>query len=296
MNIRYTIEQLEAKRADAGLGVLSLGLYGNGDLVSSTPIPGSHIGGPDPDPEYGGYLLGEGMTREAALYLGTLHNLFPALAEAARTNEAAENDDLLARAEAAEAELARVREAYGLGPDVDLVAEFDRRGEEAEAREKELEAERKRLVAANEALDRRVDIEEAQDRLAAIDAAREGEPPMPSKNVLTWINWATGMEAWGRQGWDAAAALRVALAEVTARLDTASATAAGDVAQAREEGAAAERERIAAMLDQDAPNRLALVTWDRAFRADEDERDLYGDGLRAALAPVPAEEVPNGRA
>ena len=56
--------------------------------------------------------------------------------------------------------------------------------------------------------------ERAEAQLAAIDAAKAGEPPMPKISV-------TGMpmhqeqihkvEAWGRQGWDAAAALRVDL-------------------------------------------------------------------------------------
>jgi hypothetical protein len=84
MSLRYMIGNLQEMRDAAGLGTLSLGLYGNGDLVSSTPIPGSRMGGGQADPEYGGYLLGEGMTREAARYLGTLHNLFPDLAEALR--------------------------------------------------------------------------------------------------------------------------------------------------------------------------------------------------------------------
>ena len=82
MSLRFTIGELQQKREAAGLGMLSLGLYGTGDLVSSTPIPGTRMGGM-PDPSYGGHLLGEGMTREAAMYLGALHNHFPALAEAA---------------------------------------------------------------------------------------------------------------------------------------------------------------------------------------------------------------------
>jgi len=86
MSLRFTIDELQKKREAAGLGMLSLGLYGTGDLVSSTPIPGSRQMGGVADPSYGGYLLGEGMTREAAMYLGSLHNHFPALAEAASSH------------------------------------------------------------------------------------------------------------------------------------------------------------------------------------------------------------------
>jgi hypothetical protein len=85
MSIRYLIDELQRKRDAAGLGVLSLGICDlSGELVSSTPIPGSRCGHAGQNTaDYGGYLLGEGMTREAAMYLGSLHNHFPALAEAA---------------------------------------------------------------------------------------------------------------------------------------------------------------------------------------------------------------------
>ena len=81
---RYTIENLKTMREAAGLGVLSMGVCAiSGELVSSTPIPGSRCGHAGQDTaEYGGYLLGEGMTREAALYFANLHNHFPTLAEA----------------------------------------------------------------------------------------------------------------------------------------------------------------------------------------------------------------------
>ena len=85
MSIRYTIDNLKKMREAAGLGVLSMGVCAiSGELVSSTPIPGSRCGHAGQNPaEYGGYLLGEGMTPVAALYLANLHNHFPALVEAA---------------------------------------------------------------------------------------------------------------------------------------------------------------------------------------------------------------------
>jgi hypothetical protein len=88
MSVRYTIENLKKMRESAGLGVLSMGVCAiSGELVGSTPIPGSRCGHVAQDPaEYGGYLLGEGMTREAALYLANLHNWFPALAEAVNSH------------------------------------------------------------------------------------------------------------------------------------------------------------------------------------------------------------------
>ena len=84
MSVRYTIEDLKAKREAAGLGVLSMGVCAlSGELVSSTPIPGSRCGHAGQNTaEYGGYLLGEGMTPATALYLANLHNHFPELAEA----------------------------------------------------------------------------------------------------------------------------------------------------------------------------------------------------------------------
>ena len=89
MSARYLIFELTRLREAAGLGILALGLYGSGDLVSSTPIPGSRMHSPagGPDLDYGGYLLGEGMTREAATYLGRLHNQFPAIAAAVEAQE-----------------------------------------------------------------------------------------------------------------------------------------------------------------------------------------------------------------
>lgn len=80
----HSIHEITKKREAAGLGTLSVGTYGfSGEIVSSTPIPGSRCGGEKSSTEdYGGYLLGEGMTHAAAVYLATLHNHFPRIAEA----------------------------------------------------------------------------------------------------------------------------------------------------------------------------------------------------------------------
>jgi len=85
MSLRYTIEHINKMRESAGLGVLSMGVCAlSGEIVSSTPIPGSRCGGEGQDTaEYGGYLVGEGMTPAVALYLANLHNHFPAMSKAA---------------------------------------------------------------------------------------------------------------------------------------------------------------------------------------------------------------------
>jgi hypothetical protein len=84
MSIRYTIDKLREMRVAAGLGTLSMGVAAiSGEIVSSTPIPGSRCGHEGQNTaDYGGYLLGEGMTPAAAIYLANLHNWFPAMAEA----------------------------------------------------------------------------------------------------------------------------------------------------------------------------------------------------------------------
>lgn len=51
--------------------------------------------------------------------------------------------------------------------------------------------------------------QEAARRLAGLDAAKAGEPPMPEVNAWGEVVDLDPLEAWGRQGWDAAAALRV---------------------------------------------------------------------------------------
>lgn len=63
------------------------------------------------------------------------------------------------------------------------------------------------VLGREEVIKRRKD---AAARLAAIDAARAGEPPMP----VSLRPFCAELEAWGRQGHDGAAALRVELQEV----------------------------------------------------------------------------------
>ena len=55
MSIRYTIDNLKKMREAAGLGVLSMGVCAiSGELVSSTPIPGSRCGHAGQEP-FGGF-------------------------------------------------------------------------------------------------------------------------------------------------------------------------------------------------------------------------------------------------
>ena len=63
--------------------------------------------------------------------------------------------------------------------------------------------------------------ERAQSRLAAIEAAKAGEPPIPVWHEHDRYNYAepehrfrARLEDWGREGWDAAAALRVEVEEL----------------------------------------------------------------------------------
>ena len=100
MSLRYTVENIQKMREAAGLGVLSLGVCAiSGELVSSTPIADSRCGHAGQNvADYGGYLLGEGMSQAAALYLANLHNWFPELAKAAvRTVFDLEDGDFLPR-------------------------------------------------------------------------------------------------------------------------------------------------------------------------------------------------------
>ena len=77
-------------------------------------------------------------------------------------------------------------------------------------------------------------LSEAANRITGIDDAKAAEPPMPTSDRLTdpgFTNiFVNELRAWGRQGWDAAAALRM------------------DAAHAQEAGAMAERKRIQAAL------------------------------------------------
>jgi len=107
-----------------------------------------------------------------------------------------------------------------LGPDtralniVDGVRILAREKEQAEARVKVLEDERdERDGWSTRSTDLFADLKKVKARLAAIDAAKAGEPKGPSVNVGGMKDFQIGhieeLRSWGRQGWDAAAALRV---------------------------------------------------------------------------------------
>ena len=221
MSLRYTIDNLKRMRETAGLGTLSMGVCAiSGELVSSTPIPGTRFPGNVAD--YGGYLLGEGMTREAALYIANLHNWFPKIASAL---EGAEDTDVV-----------------GLRNGIQVLREqLDDARAEVEQLKAELEHEKGHPLMSEWL--------ELKARLAAIDAAKAGDPKEPDWTLgerfgrgSNWVERET--RAWGRQGWDAAAALRVELATTKG-----SSYVEGILAQAREEGRKEERERIAAFFD-----------------------------------------------
>lgn len=64
-----------------------------------------------------------------------------------------------------------------------------------------------------------------RSRLSAIEAAKAGEPPIPVWHEHDRYNYAepehrfrARLEDWGREGWDAAAALRVEAKELRAKL------------------------------------------------------------------------------
>jgi len=101
----------------------------------------------------------------------------------------------------------------------------------------------------------------------------------------TLENWTEDIKAWGRQGWDAAAAMRVELAEEQEGARGAIQAMAHQCVKAREEGRREERERIATLLDGEADNDLVLRDISRNHKS-----DLFGDDLRAALEPPTKEE------
>jgi len=112
---------------------------------------------------------------------------------------------------------------------------------EAEAKVKELEHETADMVmvAHQQGYERAKDeLRPLKQRMDAIDAARQGEPPCPGSEwtdrIITDAEWAGQIRAWGRQGWDAAAALRVELAEQTRRAEQAMAREA-EAANSRDE-------------------------------------------------------------
>ena len=319
MSLRYTVDNLKKMREAAGLGTLSMGICAlSGELVSSTPIPGSRHGEErHGTADYGGYLLGEGMTREVALYLGNLHNHFPELAKAVeRQVFDLEDGDFLPRVR----EIAikhgwsilegaldgwidehLVDITYEEQPDLaaavkSIVTQLYNTLEENKAIKRHNQ-EGTEIIRRLEAMLAEVKADfgnvhakwsEARSFLAAIDAAKAGEPPMPDPDATVSLpqerrQW----EVWGRQGWDAAAALRV---EVEALKD---ACRSGDrcihemkahvedrVAQAT----LAERERIIHLLDLDPTVPVCVCHFDRG--ADEMVGEVLGTNeLSAILAP-----------
>lgn len=135
---------------------------------------------------------------------------------------------------------------------------------------------------------------EAQERLRQIDAAKEGEQPIPGLGVgcpEPYRADALAIAAWGRQGWDAAAALRVnsnaakeGKAASLVLLEMHLTTHQGELDQARAEGEMAERERIIELLTHDLTVPLCVCDFDR--HADEMVGEMMDSkAIRAALTP-----------
>jgi chromosome segregation ATPase len=59
---------------------------------------------------------------------------------------------------------------------------------------------------------------ELQDRLAAIEAAKKAQEPRDPLFLSGGLQYENELKAWGRQGWDAAAALRVELVRAQERI------------------------------------------------------------------------------
>lgn len=136
-----------------------------------------------------------------------------------------------------------------------------------------------------------------EQRLAAIDAARAGEPERPK--LCTREHWwsaeywyrilqdhAEVLSTWGREGWDSAAALRASLAAIEGRIHE---MCKLRVEIARDEATHAERERIR--------KALRLLRWNYLLQDGTGVRTFRAEDVDAALAdaqPAPAEkEVPN---
>ena len=133
-------------------------------------------------------------------------------------------------------------------------------------------------------------------RLAAIDAAKAGEPPCPVGEMIqkTIVDGARDrLIAWGRQGWDTAAALRVELAEETKARESWGLSEELR-AQVRAEGEKAERERIAAFFDSSS-TCFAVIHWELGGTSRGPVLDIHE--IRAVLedrVPTSAKEVDDG--
>ena len=116
-------------------------------------------------------------------------------------------------------------------------------------------------------------------RLAAIDAAKAGEPPMPAVDGYPWDVDIKGLAAWGRQGWDAAAALRVQLASMKCMDEEA-------ISDLQVIGARKERERIAHLLASDLVFPVVACEFDPKASHDEMVGGILGEAeLLKALEP-----------
>ena len=169
----------------------------------------------------------------------------------------------------------------------DEAREWKARAERAETRLKDAEAIPASWLGVSEKL------REYETRLAAIDAAKAGEPPKPNPFHETGPEEAElvdteviRLSAWGRQGWDAAAALRVELAEEQEGSKGAVQAMAHQCVKAREEGRKEERERIVALL---TGNTLILYCRDSKSGQASGKR-LFRDEILAALEPPTKEE------
>ncbi len=123
-------------------------------------------------------------------------------------------DEIVRRAEGAEAERDALRTRLAVADD--MLREITEQNDRLEALNRELNASRNDWKAC---------AERTQARLSAIEAAKAGEPPIPVWHEHDRYNYAepehrfrARLEDWGREGWDAAAALRVEVEELRAKL------------------------------------------------------------------------------
>lgn len=272
MSVRYTIDNLKTMREAAGLGVLSMGVCAiSGELVSSTPIPGSRCGHAGQDTaDYGGYLLGEGMTPAAALYLANLHNHFPALAVAAeKVVDEWDQDavDYLRR-------VSGIARRYGWGPADGSLADWIEQS----------------LITLDE--------RRKQDGRAAVPEPLE---PISAGWLADKIgglgDYGQGAARKLRQQEHQVAEMEAALANLTRERDLEVADVIRqdlaniqqfreDVAKVREEATLAERERIIDLLAVNTSFPVVVCEFDK--HAEEMVGDILShEDLRAALAVKP---------